>query len=318
MDFLSNKVFANQPIFNTYNSAVGNSLSAPILESDFIYKKAIISDATGAPYAADDFDQRTTTNVANSGEINYPKPAGNQPGTVGWYYSSSNYMEPNTPVTQYPYSRGYSPEGPDPKLSVGASAGDQFRMGSGHETKSEKTLISADDASKLSHYYALRPFFSNSTTVTGTGYRYISTDANGKQSVSFVDADGRSIASAVASWVSETIYNYDYWSYTYYNDVGQVTATLAPKDINTLQTNFNFNDPDAKPKATEFKYDHLGRMIETAKKIHRFFNLLFLPEELEKDHPGEVSTGKMIWGIGMLLLIIAILLYLRFNSFSMM
>lgn len=257
-DFLSKKVIGAQSLFNSFGLAVGASLPAPIQEPDFIFKPGLLTNADGQPYAAEDFDKRTTTNLSGSGEINYPKVAGKQPGTTGWYYSTANNLEPNTAITQYPYSRTYSPEGADPKTSISAGAGDQFRMGSGHESKGEKTLISADDATKLSHYYSLRSFFSTSTTPSGAGkgYRYITTDANGKQAVSFVDADGRSIASAVATLVNGTIYDYDYWNYTYYNDAGQVTATVAPKDVVTSNTT-------NRPPATEFKYDQLGRLIET-------------------------------------------------------
>ena len=252
-DFLNNKVFGSQTLFNAYGVAVAGSLPAPIQETDFIYKKNLASNAAGQPYGATDFDLRTLG--ATTGEIYNPKPFGAQPGTVGWYYSSSNTLEPLTPTTQFPYSRSFTAEGPDPTVTTSAGPGDQHRMGSGHESKSERLLITAGE---LNHYFSLRPQFpnANQTNPTNLGYKYISTDPNGKRAVSFVDADGRSLASATITSTGNAPFTYDNWSYTYYNDMGQVVATVAPKGVNTGSTALpNF--------VTYFKYDQLGRMIET-------------------------------------------------------
>jgi RHS repeat-associated protein len=395
-DIVSGKIFGVQKLFNSYGESVGSSLPAPILENDFIYKPALISDASGVPYSADDFDKRTTTNVAGSGEINYPAAVGTQPGTIGWYYSSSNTLESQTPTTQYPYSRTFVAEGADPTTATSAGAGNAFRMGAGHEAKSDRQVILSGE---LDNYYLLRPHFVptpltsnatvlpgsislNSTTgwtavggatitsVSGTinivggtsasftgafpiggsiavtaqktyvfsvrgytggaghaptvyvatptstqllvkkvtaggdhwcsgtftvpvgvaavnigvvwnsdgvsgdvftleaieiheltpanqGYKYISTDTDGKRSVSFVDPSGYAVASAlVTSAPGFTPMTYDYWSYSYYSDAGEVLATVAPKDINPLT--------GAKPPATTYKYDQLGRTLEVS------------------------------------------------------
>jgi RHS repeat-associated protein len=252
-DFLNNKVFGSQTLFNAYGVAVAGSMAAPIQETDFIYKKNLASNAAGQPYGATDFDLRTFG--VTTGEINNPKPFGAQPGTVGWYYSSSNTLEPLTPTTQYPYSRSFTAEGPDPTVTTSAGPGDQHRMGSGHESKSERLLITTGE---LNHYFSLRPQFpnANQTNPTNLGYKYISTDPNGKRAVSFVDADGRALASATITSTGNAPFTYDNWSYTYYNDMGQVVATVAPKGVNTGSTALpNF--------VTYFKYDQLGRMIET-------------------------------------------------------
>jgi RHS repeat-associated protein len=388
-DFETKKLMGIQSLFNTYGAVVGSTLPAPILENDFLYKKAFASDAGGNRYAADDFDQRLTTGMTNPGEVNNPNPFGTQPGTPGWYYSTSNNLEPQTPVTQYPYARTFIPDGPDPTTSASSRPGDALRMGTNHEAKSQRIALLSTDTD-LDHYYSLRPLFIpsplpgtslvNITTdmtmqfttsgssalasggyvgITATsagspgayiggditvtantkyvlsvrgyvptgkpqpslkvnvfggganivwpgpsmpltnnawtsviftvpsgvakinagvfyngnavandskfyvsameiheaipaqkGYKYISTDPDQKQSVSFVDADGKAIASAaVVSGV------YDYWNYTYYNDAGQVVATVAPNDVN--KTVFT------KPQSSYDKYDHLGHVIES-------------------------------------------------------
>ena len=251
-DLLTDKVWVSQPLYNSREVAVGSTLAAPVKEKEFYYNPYFVTNASNLPYAAADFDLRTP---AAPGDVNSPKPVGAQPGTLGWYYSAANNLEPLTPTTQFPYNRSFVPEGPDPVTSASAGPGDAYRMGAGHNPKSNRYLIAAGE---LTHYYSLRPYFSTSTT-TGQGYKYVSTDPNGKQSVSFVDADGRDLASALVvssnTSVNPPTFTYDYWSYTYYNDIGQVTATVAPKDVNTAST--------AKPIATEFRYDHLGRMIES-------------------------------------------------------
>jgi RHS repeat-associated protein len=246
-DFLSGRIFAAQPVLNQYGVPVGSTLGAPIVESSFMYKRRFMSDVEGFPYSADDFDVRTGTAV---GTVNNPRPVGTQPGTVGWYYSNSNNLEPATATTQFPYDRGFQEEGPDPTASTSASPGDPYRMGSGREVKSNRY---PSTTTELSHYYALTTHFFAKTA--SAGYKYVSTDPDGKRAVSFVDADGRTLASALITGGTAPNFTYDFWSYTFYNDVGQVLATVAPKDVNTAST--------AKPVCTELKYDHLGRMIES-------------------------------------------------------
>ena len=394
-DYLSQKVFASQPLYNIYGMPMASTLTAPIIEKEFIYKRNFVRNSDNQPYGANDFDLRTTTGAA--GEINNPKPVGEQPGSLGWYYSSSNNLEPLTATTDYPYARSYTPEGPDPTTSKSAGPGDAFRMGAGHEGQSERQNIAIGD---LDHYYNLRHHFvttsstfnpnllafvstgntsqftgyyasiasasgyisvtcnagsttpgvwpiggavtvtpgktytfrakgyrnSGATTpvnlyvahgtavadfvwpgaalptgsaneawvsstftvpsgvtsvrvgllwnganggtvgqsfmisavelvadapVASTGYKFISTDPDGKKVVSFVDADGHGLASATLSGST-----FDNWSYSYYNDLGQLVASVAPNGVNTAST--------AYPQfVTLYIYDHLGRLIET-------------------------------------------------------
>src|SRR6185436_5282510 len=108
--YVTNQVLASQPVYDKLGNPSLNTLPAPINSSSFAYKHKFITNVTGQKYSANDFDLGTGT---NSGQ-----------GTLGWYYSSNNNMEPNTPVTSYPYSRSWSPEGPDPVTGKGAGPGD--------------------------------------------------------------------------------------------------------------------------------------------------------------------------------------------------
>lgn len=403
--YATGQVFAMQNIYDTEGNQTLSTLPAPINSSSFGYLDKFVSRAGGVKYSASDFDLRTVTGAA--GEITNPKPvANNGVGSLGWYYSSANTLEPNTPTTSFPYARSYSTSGPNPISAKSAGPGDAYRMGASHETIGEKFKFTR---SELQHYYAIWPLLTPSPipvtegnnlmidgavsstanftanlnasisyqggsnpyvrvtanqstgnpgvwidaakTVTpgstykfrvngsidsspastaklyvknisansdlvwsatvlptsfdwvevsftipagctsirlgvmwttpavnarmnitevsftniydGTGilgYKYISTDPDGKKTASFVDMDGRSLASASVASVTGTgtnqVFTYSNWSYAYYNDMGQVLTTVAPNGVNTAST--------AMPSfVTTYKYDHLGRVIET-------------------------------------------------------
>jgi RHS repeat-associated protein len=358
---VNNQVFASQPLNDRFNQAVGSTMGAPINSSTFGYRHRFMTNATNLKYNANDFDIPQSTNAA--GEVNNPKPVANGGiGSLGWYYSSANTLEPRTPTTAFPYSRSYVPPGPDPTTSTAAGVGENNKMGSGHEGKSDRYTFTY---AELGHYYKLRhhfvsggsgaekgpgvyPIQGNITVQPGTtykfrvkasatgqpaalyvgsrslnsdivwgptvpttegyvettftvpmqctdiflgvrwtgavgsslsvtetlitqvsntvntsvndtrvvGYKVVSTDPDGKRAVSFTDIDGRTLASALVTGGTAPNFNYDYWSYTYYNDLGEVLATVPPNGVNT--------GSDAYPNfATTFKYDHLGQLIET-------------------------------------------------------
>ncbi len=244
-NYTANQILASQPIYNQNGIPVINTLAAPINKSTFGYRHKFISNSAKQKYNANDFDKRIPPNTP--GGVFNPNPVANGgTGTLGWYYSSSNTLEPFTPVTNFPYTRSYSPEGPDPVISISAGPGDQFRMGSTHEGKSERQLIAAGE---LSHYISLGPHFVSSS-LTIAGYKHISTDPDGKKAVSFVDSGGKTLATATLNGTK-----YENWSYAYYNDMGKLIATVAPNGVNTDATTYpNF--------VTLYKYDHRGRLIE--------------------------------------------------------
>ncbi|MEM9858664.1 MAG: RHS repeat-associated core domain-containing protein [Bacteroidota bacterium] len=239
----ANTIFASQSVYDRLGRARLQTLAAPIGASTFGYKADFITNSSGSPYSSADFD--------GTGTLNNPTPVGNTlSGTLGWYYSSRNTLEPATATTSFPYSRSWSEEGPDSRISKSAGPGNYYRMGSGHEVVSERLDITATE---LNHYYSLRGHFTSTTTSlnTANGYKIVSTDPDGYQSVSYVDADGKTLASAVLDGGI-----YKYWSYAYYNDVGQLVATVAPKGVNTGSAAYpNF--------ATIYEYDHRGLLIAT-------------------------------------------------------
>jgi len=155
--FAANQVLATQPLYNSLSDMSAATLPAPINSTDFIYRYRFATNTSGKPYGPNEFDQRTTPTLTNPGEIKNPLPVGNNTvGSLGWYYSANNTLEPLTATTNYPYSRIYTPEGPNPLTSSVSRAGDNTTMGSGHEgTVQKQTFLK----SELQHYFSLRGYF---------------------------------------------------------------------------------------------------------------------------------------------------------------
>jgi RHS repeat-associated protein len=156
--YSSNQVLASQPLYDKYNSATGQTLAAPTNISSFIYKHRFVTNPSGQHYGPNDFD---------GSDYNIPLAVGNnEVGTLGWYYSSNNTTESYTPTTSWPYSRAYTPEGPNPVTSKLAGPGDLYKMGAGHESVTDKSKFIK---SELSHYFQLRSYFVTTTQPSKLG-----------------------------------------------------------------------------------------------------------------------------------------------------
>jgi RHS repeat-associated protein len=155
VDFANGKIWASQPLFDYLNVPVAVTLPAPLIQTTFGYKSDFVQNSVNQNYSPSDFDNLITG--SNSlGEISNPKPVGSAPGTLGWYYSSGNNLEPATPTTQFPYSRTYTPSGPNPLITRSSSVGENNRMGGGHEKLITKGKISNGE---LNHYDQFRKIY---------------------------------------------------------------------------------------------------------------------------------------------------------------
>lgn len=204
--YTSNAVLAAQSIRNKYGMPAIATLPAPINSSSFSYKYNFVTNQQGYAYNWEDFDKRQSTGA--SGEVSNPVPVSNGgAGTLGWYYSTSNNLEPATPVTGFPYARTYAPEGPNPAFSQSAGPGEQHRMGSGHELKTEQVKFNKNE---LSHYFELRKYFAepvlyetnllpNADANTTSGFI-----ANQTVAVSSVTQNGQTYVKAIANQTTST------------------------------------------------------------------------------------------------------------------
>lgn len=135
-------VFASQGVFDKYNRVVGATLPAPVQSVDFLYNEGFFLNEDDNNYSYPDFDETST-------RYN-PKKAGDyQRGTVGWYYSDNNSIEPHVAKTDYPYSRTEFYEDGTGEVKRSAGPGDQHRLGSGHEVLTGTFPV----ANELDDYY---------------------------------------------------------------------------------------------------------------------------------------------------------------------
>lgn len=159
--YSKNQILATQNIYDSYGRQSLTTLPAPINSSSFGYKHRFVMSSTNSLYSKSDFDLTTTSGAA--GEVNNPRAVvANGPGSLGWYYSTSNTLEPATPASNYPYSRRWTEKTAMPKKSKQGGAGDAYRMGSGHESQLEEMNFTK---SELSHYFSLQNYF---VTLTAT------------------------------------------------------------------------------------------------------------------------------------------------------
>lgn len=162
--YTANQVFATQNIYDSYGKLTLSTLPAPINSSTFAYKHRFIMSSPTTVYSKSDFDLTTTTGA--SGEVNNPKPVvSTGPGSLGWYYSTANNLEPATPTTSYPYMRSWTEKIAVPKRSKSAGAGDMHRMGSNHEVLEQEMNF---NKSELGHYFSLQTHFAALTTTPET------------------------------------------------------------------------------------------------------------------------------------------------------
>lgn len=184
-------VLASQTIYDALGRPAVQTLAAPINNAGFAYKASFVTNGSGTAYTYENFDQAKTNN---------PDPVGNNPeGTLGWYYSNNNSIDPFVPATSYPYSRmDYYKDGTG-AAKRSASVGDQLKMGAGHEERSFVTPV----ANELDLYLQIRNKFFPSSVVgelpvslAANAVQNVVHDANGKEAAVIVDRSGNQLMSA--------------------------------------------------------------------------------------------------------------------------
>ncbi len=189
IDVKTGKIWASQTIYDTQGKPALQTLSAPInTTGSFLYKTNFIQKSNGTAYTKADFE----TNPEN------PSTVGNQPNTLGWYYSENNDSEPYQDVTNYPFSRTiYSNLNPGTALKtiggnkVTINGQSQWINGFNYTMPAAQEL-----------YYAFgNDYFDGLTTGNGKELitkflKSVTIDVHGEETIVFTDAEGKTLAAA--------------------------------------------------------------------------------------------------------------------------
>jgi RHS repeat-associated protein len=185
-------VFASETIYDQAGQPVLQTLAAPINNQAFAYKEGFtaITDATGnaIEYGTVNFEN-TATGAPDGLNVQ-------DPGTLGYYYSTANEWEPLTPATAYPFSLTVPAKGPLGGLTRAGGPGEAFRVGSGHDVKGHEIPL----LKEFDHYLALRHHFVAGNilvTLQRQGSKSISVDADGRESIVVSNKEGQALVSCL-------------------------------------------------------------------------------------------------------------------------
>ncbi|MDB5089167.1 MAG: repeat-associated core domain protein [Mucilaginibacter sp.] len=188
------QVLANQTLYDLQQRPVITTLAAPINSTAFSFNNNFITtNGTGYNYFNFDGDPSNTSNPYL--KLNAPDLVDNtQQGSLGWYYSNNNIVEPMVGATAFPYSRvDYYHDGSGAQKSS-SGVGEQLKMGVGHEVTSNSFPVQ----NELTNYLAIRNQFfpaatsgSSPVSMAGQALQSVSTDQNGLSVLSVTDLSGK-------------------------------------------------------------------------------------------------------------------------------
>ena len=189
----SKQVIASQTLYDLQGRAVLNTLPAPINNTAFAYNNNFITSG-GTPYSYLNFDGDPANTSNPYAKLNAPDPVDNtQAGSLGWYYSNNNTLEPTVAATGFPYSRGDFYRDGTGVAKRAAGVAEPLKMGTGHEATANSFLV----GNELNNYLAIRnQFFANAVgnapaSMAGQALQSISTDQNGTSALSVTDLSGK-------------------------------------------------------------------------------------------------------------------------------
>jgi RHS repeat-associated protein len=206
----STHVMASQPLYDLEGRAVGETLSAPVLNSAFAYKANFVTNSGGAMYDYSSFDWNNTFNSGNPyAKTESPDAVGNtQSGSLGWYYSNNNTLESMVATTGYPYTRTdfYHDGSSSAKRSAGV--GELLAMGALHEVSSNAFPV----LSELDKYVEIRnKYFPGASvgatpiSMAGQALQTLTIDQDGLKALSVTDLSGKTLMTGRADalgWLS--------------------------------------------------------------------------------------------------------------------
>lgn len=176
-------VLATESFKDDLDRVVGSTLPAPVSNSDFGYSGLFLLNNAGGKFSHADFSN--------------PDPLDDTEfGTLGWYYSDNNNIEPLTPSSSLPFSRStfYNDGTGEAKLSSGV--GEALQIGSGHEVLSGTFPVHNELDDYLSYRSTAIPGITSvNTTLFHEAVQSITRDQNGRFVMSIVDKSGNTVMS---------------------------------------------------------------------------------------------------------------------------
>jgi RHS repeat-associated protein len=188
-----NLVIASETEYDVYGRPVITTLPAAT-DARMGYRNNFVI-ASSAQYNYTNYETYSSTNKLNS-----PDAIDNSTsGTLGYYYSNNNSMESFVATTSYPYMRTEYTADPISNPVRTAIAGDEFKMGSGHESRSY-SMVSGDELKFIFGNNGSSVPYLYKSTVSGTDHlgntpialaggiqaaKTISMDADGKEMITY-------------------------------------------------------------------------------------------------------------------------------------
>lgn len=262
-------ILANETLYDAQGRPVVSTLSAPVHASTettevdecggnqtvgdkvrFAYKGGFVKATDGTDYKYKNFDLLK--------EESPDGVAGNEEGTLGWYYSLNNgnssnsrMNEPLVAETQFPYSRTLFYHDGSGEVKGSTKPGNAFRAGAGHTAFSNAEAVTEID-SYLQSYLLTRENelgFVKPAVIDQEFYRTVVQDESGKKSLVYQDKSGNAIISIYLGLGTSPITK----SYQFYDNAGRLKASISPNGVQEYNgSNFGLIDK------TTYEYNHKG------------------------------------------------------------
>lgn len=182
--YTEDRVLATATLYDQFMKPSLQTLPAPINGNEFSYHERFISSSNGAIYKASKWEGRD------------PEPVDDEyTGTVGWYYSENNDLEPLTDVSPYPFRKQVYYQDGTGELKTSLPPGDPFMTDPTKRAYSKTfPVLSELDGLYLSIRNAL--LGENTQTLSRNLTKTVGRDGNGKEAIFFQDAGGKILVSA--------------------------------------------------------------------------------------------------------------------------
>lgn len=259
------RVLASQPLYDRFDKLAGQTLAAPIKYNQFSYSGLFALSINGGAYGYKDFDREGT---AGAGTMLEPLGmAGGDEGSLGWYYSAQNQLEPHTPHTNYPYARTVEfPNMSGGRIRQSAAPGDQHHMGTGHDQAEYKAATRGvlNDYLKRRRWLGLPDHRITNKLDSGVVLS-IAKDVHGQAAFNWSDLAGRVLVTARSNRkdVLTDIKNYKDVVYNFYDNAGRLVSAVSPNGMLEWFPDEVFTAKYSTIDKTMYVYDFQGRTLET-------------------------------------------------------